>query len=120
MSIPATMRALQQTSTLGASLTAAKRVTGRVVVYGMAGGEAAVTNWELMYKHQVHIIGLNIGVLIQAAPQIFGEVMGELFALIAAGVLTPGHPTTYELADGPKALAELQTRTTVGKLALLP
>jgi len=78
-------------ATLGASLTAAKRV-----------------------------IGLNIGVLVQAAPQIFGEVMGELFALIAAGVLTPGQPTAYELADGPKALAELEARATVGKLALLP
>ncbi len=107
-------------ATLGASLTAAKRVTGRVVVYGTADGEAAVTNWELVYRHQVHVIGLNIGVLIQAAPQIFGEVMGELFALIAAGVLTPGRPTAYDLADGPKALAELETRATVGKLALLP
>jgi len=107
-------------ATLGASLTAAKRVTGRVVVYGTAGGEAAVTNWELVYRHQVHVIGLNIGVLIQAAPQIFGEVMGELFALIAAGVLIPGQPTAYELADGPKALAELEARATVGKLALLP
>jgi NADPH2:quinone reductase len=107
-------------ATLGASLTAAKRVTGRVVVYGTAGGEAAVTNWELVYRHQVHVIGLNIGVLIQTAPQIFGEVMGELFALIAAGVLTLGQPTAYELADGPKALAELETRATIGKLALLP
>jgi NADPH2:quinone reductase len=85
-----------------------------------AGGEAAVTNWELIYRHQVHLIGLNIGVLAQAAPQIFGEVMGELFALIAAGVLTPGQPTAYELTDGPKALAELETRATAGKLALLP
>jgi NADPH:quinone reductase len=106
-------------ATFGASLAAAKRVTGRVVVYGLAGGEASITNWELVYKHQVHIIGLNIGVLIQATPQIFGELMGELFALIAAGVLTPGRPTTYELADGPKALAELESRATVGKLALL-
>ena len=107
-------------ATLGTSLAAAKRVTGRVVVYGVAGGEAPITNWELIYKHQVHVIGLNIGVLIQAAPQIFGQVMGELFALIAAGVLTPGQPTVYELADGPKALADLETRATVGKLALLP
>jgi NADPH2:quinone reductase len=106
--------------TFGASLAAARRVTGRVVVYGVPGGEAAITNWELVYKHQVHVIGLNIGALIQAAPQIFGEVMGELFALIAAGVLTPGQPAAYELADGPKALAELETRATVGKLALLP
>lgn len=58
--------------------------------------------------------------LIQTAPRIFGEVMGELFALIGAGVLAPGRPTTYDLADGPKALAELETRATVGKLALLP
>jgi NADPH:quinone reductase len=105
---------------LGASLAAARPVTGRVVVYGVPGGEAPVTNWELVYKHQVHLIGLNIGVLIQAAPQIFGEVMGELFALIAAGVLPPGQPTVYALADGQKALAELESRSTVGKLALLP
>jgi NADPH2:quinone reductase len=105
---------------LGASLAAARRVTGRVVVYGVAGGQAPVTNWELVYKYQVHVIGLNIGVLSQAAPQIFGEVMGELFALIAAGVLPPGQPAVHELADGPKVLAELESRATVGKLALRP
>jgi NADPH2:quinone reductase len=106
--------------TFGASLAAARRVTGRVVVYGLAGGDASITNWDLVYQHQIHVIGLNIGVLIQAAPQIFGEVMGELFALMAAGVLTPSQPTAYELADGPKALTELEARATVGKLALLP
>jgi NADPH2:quinone reductase len=59
-------------------------------------------------------------VLIQTAPQVFGELMAELSALIAAGVLTPGRPTAYDLADGPKALAELEARATIGKLALLP
>jgi NADPH2:quinone reductase len=107
-------------ATLDASLAAAKRVTGRVVVYGLAAGEAAITNWDLVYKHQIHLIGLNIGILAQAAPQIFGEVMGQLFELLKTGVLTPGRPTAYELADGPKALAELESRATVGKLALLP
>ncbi|MFI5894195.1 NADPH:quinone oxidoreductase family protein [Actinoplanes sp. NPDC051513] len=106
--------------TLDASLASAKRVTGRVVVYGLAGGEAAITNWDLVYKHQIQLIGLNIGTLIQAAPSIFGEVMGEMFGLVAAGVLGPGRPTTYPLADGPKALTELEARATVGKLALLP
>lgn len=103
-----------------ASLAAAKPVTGRIVVYGVAGGEAAITNWELVYQHHVQIIGLNIGVLIQAAPRKFGELMGELFALIAAGVLAPARPTAYDLGDGPKALAELEARATVGKLALRP
>lgn len=106
--------------TFAASLAAAKQVTGRVVVYGVAGGEAAITNWELVYKHQIHIIGLNLGTLIQAAPHIFGEVTEELSALISAGVFTPGQPTMYELGDGPKALATLAARATIGKLALVP
>jgi NADPH:quinone reductase len=107
-------------ATFHASLAAAKPVSGRVIVYGVAGGEATITNWELVYRHQVHVIGLNIGVLIQAAPQIFGELMRELAGLIAARVLTPTDPTTYDLSDGPKALAELAARATVGKLALRP
>jgi NADPH:quinone reductase len=107
-------------ATFEASLAATKRVTGRLVVSGLVGGEASITNWDLVYKHQVHVIGLNLGVLIQAAPQIFGAVMGELFGLLAAGVVGPGQPTTYTLEEGPKALADLQSRATVGKLALLP
>jgi NADPH2:quinone reductase len=107
-------------ATFEASLAAAKRVTGRVVVLGLAGGESSITNWELVYEHQVHVIGFNIGVLIQAAPQIFGAVMAELFALVAEGVVGPGLPTTYDLADGAKALGELEARDTTGKLALLP
>ncbi|MFE3000290.1 NADPH:quinone oxidoreductase family protein [Nocardia sp. NPDC059246] len=107
-------------ATFTESLAAAKRVTGRVVVYGMAGGDSAITNWELVYKHQIHLIGLNIGVLIQAAPHVFGEVMAEMFALIAAGVLAPSRPTAHDLADGPKVLAEMESRATIGKLALLP
>jgi len=107
-------------ATFAASLAAAKRVTGRVVVVGLAGGEASITNWDLVYRHQVHVIGFNLGVLIAAAPQIFGAVMVELSALLAAGVVAPGRPTVYDLADGPKALAELESRSTVGKLALVP
>jgi NADPH2:quinone reductase len=105
--------------TLDASLTTTKRVTGRVVVFGLPAGEAALSNWDLVYKHQVQLIGLNIGILIQTTPQLYGEIMGELFRLLATGVLGPAEPTTYELADGPKVLTELESRATIGKLALL-
>jgi NADPH:quinone reductase len=107
-------------ATLDASLAATKRVTGRVVVYGLVGGEAPITNWDLVYKHPVHVIGLNIGTLIQTAPRIFGDVMTEIFGLIAARVLGPGQPATYALTEGPKALTELEARATVGKVALVP
>jgi len=107
-------------ATFGASLAAAKRVTGRVVVYGLAGGEASVTNWDLVFHHQLHVIGLHIRALRQDAPQIFSEVLDELSALREAGVLTPGRPSVYALADGPKVLTDLAARATVGKLALRP
>ncbi|WP_326835759.1 zinc-binding dehydrogenase [Amycolatopsis rhabdoformis] len=103
-----------------AALASAKPVTGRVVVYGLAGGEAAITNWDLVYRYQVHVVGLNLGTLSQSAPRIFREVLGELSALVHDGVLPPECPTVYDLADGPKALAELEARATVGKLALRP
>lgn len=106
--------------TFRASLAAAKRVTGRVVVYGTAGGEAAISNWELVFRHQIHLAGLHIGVLSQAAPEVFAELMAELRGLIAAGVYPPGRPTVYDLADGPKVLALLEARATTGKLALRP
>jgi len=107
-------------ATFAASLAAAKRVTGRVVVYGLAGGDASVTNRDLVYRHQVHLVGFNLGTFIQAAPHLFGEVMQELSALVAAHVITPGRPTSYDLADGPKVLTDLESRATVGKTALLP
>jgi NADPH2:quinone reductase len=106
--------------TFAKSLEVAKRVTGKVVVYGVAGGEASVSNWELNFKHQIHVIGLHIGVLGQRAPEMFAELMAELDKLIEIGVYPPGEPTVYDLADGPKALAELETRATVGKIALKP
>jgi NADPH2:quinone reductase len=102
------------------ALAAARRITGRVVVYGVAGGEATLSNRELNFTHPIHVIGLHIGRLGQAAPDLFSELMTELGALITAGVYPPGHPTVHDLADGPRVLAELESRTTVGKLALRP
>ncbi len=103
-----------------ASLAATKRVTGRVVVYGLASGQASVSNWDMVFIHQIQFMGLHIGVLARAAPEIFDELMRELAELTTAGVLTPGEPTVYDLAEGPKALAALASRTTIGKLALRP
>jgi NADPH:quinone reductase len=102
------------------SIEVAKRVTGKVVVYGVAGGEASVSNWDLNFKHQVHVIGLHLGVLSQQVPEMFAGLMAEGTRLISIGVYPPGAPTVYDLADGPKALAELEARATVGKIALKP
>jgi NADPH:quinone reductase len=107
-------------ATLEASLTATRRVTGRVVVYGLAGGRASLTNWDLVYRHPVQLIGLNIGAVIHRAPQLFGELLGKLGALIAAGVIAPKDPTGCPLSDGVTALRALEARETVGKWCLRP
>ncbi|MFI1993749.1 NADPH:quinone oxidoreductase family protein [Actinoplanes sp. NPDC020271] len=107
-------------NTFGASLTAARRITGRVVVYGNAAGAAALTTHKLVFEQQVQVIGLHIGVLAEAAPQLFAGLMAELDALISAGVYRPGRPTVFDLADGPRILARMQNGLTVGKLALRP
>ncbi|GAA5110456.1 zinc-binding dehydrogenase [Pseudonocardia adelaidensis] len=103
-----------------AALAATRRITGRMVVYGMAGGEAAISNRELDFTHPIHLIGLHMGTLAQEAPDLFTELMAELATLIAAGVYPPGRPTVHELADGPEVLAALEAGATVGKLALRP
>nr|WP_243869896.1 zinc-binding dehydrogenase [Amycolatopsis granulosa] len=102
------------------SLAAAKRITGRVVVFGMAAGEAAITNRDLNFAHPVQVMGLHIGVLSEAAPRMFDELLRELAALRAAGVYPPGQPTVHDLAEGPKVLAAVESRATVGKQALRP
>ncbi|HZX03503.1 zinc-binding dehydrogenase [Kribbella sp.] len=111
--------ALESTN-LTTSLEVTKPVTGRVVVYGLAAGTSTLTNWDLVYKHQLHVIGLNLGALIQHTPHLYGEVLTELFTLISTEVLTPTTPTTYPLPDGPTALTTLESRATTGKLALRP
>ncbi|WP_436535244.1 NADPH:quinone oxidoreductase family protein [Actinoplanes sp. HUAS TT8] len=102
------------------ALAAARRVTGRVVVFGHAGGEAALTNRDLVFDHQIQVTGLHIGVLGTAAPELFAELMDELAELIAAGVYRPGRPAVADLADGPAVLARMAAGATVGKLALRP
>lgn len=68
----------------------------------------------------MQVIGHHLTTFIQQAPELFAEVMDELGRLIDAGVYPPGEPTVYDLADGPKVLAELEAGVTVGKLALKP
>lgn len=107
-------------TTFRQSVEVARRVTGKVVVIGAAAGEATISNWELNFRHPVHVIGQHLTTTIQQAPEIFAATLEELHRLIKEGVYPPGKPTVYDLADGPKVLAELEARATVGKLALRP
>jgi hypothetical protein len=77
------------------SLAATKRVTGRVVVYGLPAGEAAITNWELVYPTCPHCGALGV-------PLMFGLPVREAHAaasdgrLALGGCLLPEEPPNWQ------------------------
>lgn len=94
---------------------------GRIVVFGSASGEkATVDNMELIMNYPIEMIGYNIYFHTMQRPDLFGPMMAEISELIAQGVVRPEEPTNYPLADGARALADLERRKTTGKLVLIP
>jgi len=96
-------------ATLGASLTAAKRVTGRSSSTAWPAAKAPVSNWELVYKYQVHVIGLNIG---RADPGRIRRSSARSWASCSRssppGCSLPASPPCMNSATGQKALAGLE------------
>lgn len=107
-------------STFKTSLSVTRPFTGRIVVFGAASGDATMDTHDLVFNHQVHIIGLHIGKLAAIAPSLYQELLAELRRLIAEGVYQPGQPTIHPLAYGATLLQRIEDRRTVGKHALDP
>ncbi|TDB85581.1 zinc-binding dehydrogenase [Actinomadura sp. 7K534] len=107
-------------ATFQVSLAVAKRLLGRVIVFGAASGDAGLTTHDLVFTHPVQVKGLHIGALAAAAPGVYRDLLTELETLIAAGVFPPGAPEIHPLADGPRVLLDLEAGATRGKHALDP
>ncbi|UED83516.1 zinc-binding dehydrogenase [Streptomyces profundus] len=107
-------------TTFAASLSVAKPLLGRVVVFGAASGDAGLTTHDLVFRHPIQIKGLHIGTLARSAPALYLSLLTELQSLIAQGVYPPGTPTLHPLAEGPAVLGELEAGRTRGKHALAP
>ncbi|WP_026404726.1 zinc-binding dehydrogenase [Actinomadura rifamycini] len=107
-------------ATFAASLAVAKPFTGRIVVFGAASGDAAVTTHDLVFTHHAAIKGLHIGALTREAPSVYRSLLTEIEALVADGVYPPGTPQVHPLVEGPKVLRQLEAGTTRGKHALDP
>lgn len=107
-------------ATFEVSLSVTKPFTGRVVVFGAASGDAALTTHDLVFTHRVQIKGLHIGALAEASPSIYRALLDELETLIAQGVYPPGTPKVHPLGEGRAVLRELEAGHTEGKHALDP
>ena len=106
--------------TFEVSLAAAKPITGRVVVFGAASGDATLTTHDLVFRSPVQVKGLHIVALSASAPSMYRSLLDELVALIEKGVYPPGTPQVHPLGDGPAVLMELAEGLTRGKHALDP
>ena len=107
-------------ATFETSLSVTKPFVGRVIVFGAASGDAALTTHDLVFTHRVQVKGLHIGALATAAPSLYRSLLDELLALIAQGVYPPGAPQVHPLKQGPAVLEELEAGRTRGKHALDP
>jgi NADPH:quinone reductase-like Zn-dependent oxidoreductase len=107
-------------TTFESSLRAAKPIVGRVIVFGAASGDAALTTHDLVFTTPVQVKGLHIGTLATASPSMYRWLLTELEALIAKGVYPPGTPDVHPLSEGPRVLQRLAAGHTTGKQALNP
>jgi NADPH2:quinone reductase len=93
---------------------------GRLVVLGFSSGEIpAVKLNRVMLKH-IALLGLNLGGYHEHAPDVLNAAGAQLFALYRQGTLRPLIHSVRPLAEAATALAELGTRSTSGKLVLVP
>jgi NADPH2:quinone reductase len=91
---------------------------GRLLVIGFSSGDIPkVALNRVMLKH-ISIVGLNLGGYAQQDQTKLRDASAELFALYARGALRPLVDARFVLGDAAKALAELGSRRSVGKLVL--
>jgi NADPH2:quinone reductase len=93
---------------------------GRIVVFGAASAtRASVSNVDLVFR-PVEFIGYHLLVMATRRPDLFAAQCAEIADLVAAGVARPDEPRVIPLADAARALRELESRQTTGKLVLVP
>ncbi|MFI6321536.1 zinc-binding alcohol dehydrogenase family protein [Nonomuraea sp. NPDC050556] len=93
---------------------------GRVVSYGTASGVAAqALPPGVLMQHNIAAVGFWLGPLMGQQPGIT-DPLGELISLTLAGELRPLVGGEYPLSDAGRALTDMASRQTTGKLILRP
>ncbi len=92
---------------------------GRIVVNGIATGEANEVRTGSLLRHSRSVIGFYLFHALER-PGMFAEALSDLFARAAAGELRAIVGQTYPLEQAPQAQIDLTARRTTGKLLLDP
>jgi NADPH2:quinone reductase len=92
---------------------------GRIVVNGIATGEANQVRTGSLLRHSRSVIGFYLFHALER-PGMFAAALSDLFARAAAGELRAIVGQTYPLEKAPQAQIDLTARRTTGKLLLDP
>jgi NADPH2:quinone reductase len=89
---------------------------GKIIVYGVSGGRASITNEELLFEYPVQLIGLNMAI----QTRFMAAILPALGGLISSRVIDPAEPAAHRLEDAARVVGEIEARRTVGKHVLVP
>jgi NADPH2:quinone reductase len=92
--------------------------SGRLVVVGFAGGRIPEIKANYLLVKNIAVLGLQISDYRDHHPQKMRQVMAELFDLYDQGSITPVVSQVFPLSEFAAALAAINSRQAVGKLAL--
>jgi NADPH2:quinone reductase len=93
--------------------------SGRLLVIGFASGEIPTVQVNRVLLKNIAIVGLHWGAYRQHDPAKIPTAMAALFAMYARGTVRPVVSSTYPLADAARALDEIASRRSVGKVVLV-
>jgi NADPH2:quinone reductase len=93
---------------------------GRLLVVGFASGVIPSIQINRVLLKNISIVGLHWGAYRLNDPAKIPEAMQALFAMYERGTVRPVVSSTYALPDAAKALDEIASRRSIGKVVLIP
>ena len=93
---------------------------GRFVVVGFAGGTIPAIPANRLLLKSATAVGVFWGATTQKEPALAAQVFQDLFGMVSSGQLKPIVTRRYGLADAPQAMKDLASRSTAGKVVLVP
>lgn len=93
---------------------------GRLLVIGFASGDIPTLRMNRVLLKNIAVVGLNWGAYRDEHPELLAAATAELFALHAAGRIRPLVSSTWPLVDAGRALEEIASRRSTGKVVLIP
>lgn len=92
---------------------------GKALVIGFAGGEIQKIPANHLLLKNVDAVGVAWGMYLVHEPELLGRIGAELMRLVGERGLRPLVGSTFPLADGAAALAQIDDRSVLGKSVLL-